>query len=230
MGIEDKTEKEPQFLHGLNNKEQFEELCKSPDGWRPAVVGFGASWLQPSMQVKEVLETLSQAESNEYIKPLFCFCNIEEGRSLAEAWGVSSIPCVLFFRDGSFINIIEGADIPAISRFSRDFIKDCHLPLNRRLEQLIHKAPIVLFMKGTRERPFCKFSKRMVEILKSEGVEFDYFDILSDQQVREGLKQYSNWPTYPQLYARGNLVGGLDIIEELHKNGSLKNELESCSS
>ena len=67
----------------------------------------------------------------------------------------------------------------------------------------------------------------MVDLLNEHGVEFDTFDILSDEEVRQGLKDYSNWPTYPQLYAKGKLLGGLDIIKELAEEGSLTDELSA---
>lgn len=68
---------------------------------------------------------------------------------------------------------------------------------------------------------------KMVDLLNEHGVEFDTFDILSDEEVRQGLKDYSNWPTYPQLYAKGKLLGGLDIIKELAEEGSLTDELSA---
>lgn len=67
----------------------------------------------------------------------------------------------------------------------------------------------------------------MVDLLNDHGIEFDTFDILSDEEVRQGLKDYSNWPTYPQLYAKGKLLGGLDIIKELAEEGSLTDELSA---
>jgi len=68
---------------------------------------------------------------------------------------------------------------------------------------------------------------KMVDLLNEHGIEFDTFDILSDEEVRQGLKDYSNWPTYPQLYAKGKLLGGLDIIKELAEEGSLTDELSA---
>ncbi|KAL8235597.1 hypothetical protein R6Q59_016678 [Mikania micrantha] len=94
--------------------------------------------------------------------------------------------------------------------------------LKTRLEKLIRSHPIMLFMKGTPEEPKCGFSKKAVEILKSENVKFGTFDILSDNEVREGLKKFSNWPTYPQLYCNGELLGGSDIIIAMHEGGELK--------
>ena len=68
---------------------------------------------------------------------------------------------------------------------------------------------------------------KMVDLLNEHGIEFETFDILSDEEVRQGLKDYSNWPTYPQLYAKGKLLGGLDIIKELAEEGSLTDELSA---
>uniref|UniRef100_A0A452YJZ0 Thioredoxin domain-containing protein n=1 Tax=Aegilops tauschii subsp. strangulata TaxID=200361 RepID=A0A452YJZ0_AEGTS len=76
--------------------------------------------------------------------------------------------------------------------------------LKKRLEQLVNSHPVILFMKGNPEEPRCGFSRRVVDILKQEGVEFGSFDILTDNEVREGLKKFSNWPTFPQLYCKGN--------------------------
>lgn len=93
--------------------------------------------------------------------------------------------------------------------------------LTERLEQLIKKAPVMVFMKGSPDAPRCGFSRTLMEILKNNKVSFDSFDILTDEEVRQGLKEYSNWPTYPQVYAKGTLVGGLDIIKELQESGEL---------
>lgn len=93
--------------------------------------------------------------------------------------------------------------------------------LTERLERLIKKAPVMVFMKGSPDAPRCGFSRTLMEIFKKNKVSFDSFDILTDEEVRQGLKEYSNWPTYPQIYAKGTLVGGLDIIKELEESGEL---------
>lgn len=94
--------------------------------------------------------------------------------------------------------------------------------LKKRLQQLIESHPVLLFMKGTPEEPRCGFSRQVVDILNNEKVKFGSFDILSDNEVREGLKKFSNWPTYPQLYCKGELLGGCDIIIAMYKSGELK--------
>lgn len=90
------------------------------------------------------------------------------------------------------------------------------------LHKLVNSKPVLLFMKGTAGEPRCGFSRKVVEALNGVGVQFDTFDILSDETVRQGLKTYSNWPTFPQLYVQGELLGGCDIILEMKENGELK--------
>ncbi|KAF5274186.1 hypothetical protein FQR65_LT17060 [Abscondita terminalis] len=76
-------------------------------------------------------------------------------------------------------------------------------------------------MKGNRDTPRCGFSKQIINILNETGVSYDTFDILMDEDVRQGLKTYSDWPTYPQLYVKGELIGGLDIVKEMQAAGEL---------
>ncbi|CAN6461823.1 unnamed protein product [Victoria cruziana] len=94
--------------------------------------------------------------------------------------------------------------------------------LKKRLQQLIDSNPVFLFMKGSPDAPKCGFSQKVVNILKEEGVEFGSFDILTDNEVREGMKKFSNWPTFPQLFCKGELLGGCDIASAMHESGELK--------
>jgi len=98
-------------------------------------------------------------------------------------------------------------------------------PLKDRLKETINHAPVMVFMKGNTEQPRCGFSGKLVNLLNEHSIEFGTFDILSDEEVRQGLKEYSNWPTYPQVYSHGKLIGGLDIMKELADEGSLVDEL-----
>jgi monothiol glutaredoxin len=94
-----------------------------------------------------------------------------------------------------------------------------------RIASLIDAHPILLFMKGTKHFPQCGFSATVVEILKRSGVEFETVNVLADQAIREGIKEYSNWPTIPQLYVRGEFVGGCDIVREMYESGELETML-----
>ena len=89
------------------------------------------------------------------------------------------------------------------------------------IEDQIKGNKIFLYMKGTPEAPMCGFSARTVEILKSYGAPFKSFNVFDDESIRQGVKEYSDWPTFPQLYVNGELVGGCDIMTEMHNSGEL---------
>ncbi len=94
--------------------------------------------------------------------------------------------------------------------------------LTTRIQGLLEAQRVVLFMKGNKMFPQCGFSAQVLGILKQSGVDFETHNILADADLRQGLKEYSNWPTYPQLYVDGKLVGGCDIVTEMHENGELQ--------
>ena len=91
-----------------------------------------------------------------------------------------------------------------------------------KIKQQIGSSRIFLFMKGSPEAPMCGFSAQAVQLLGAVGANFSSFDVLSDSEIRQGIKTYSNWPTIPQLYIDGELVGGCDIMTELHRKGELQ--------
>ena len=99
--------------------------------------------------------------------------------------------------------------------------------LKLQIETLLNSSKVVLFMKGNADMPMCGFSANSVAILKNLGVSFNTFNILSDAEIRQGLKEYSNWPTYPQLYVKGQLIGGNDVITEMFKTGELQDFLKN---
>lgn len=91
-----------------------------------------------------------------------------------------------------------------------------------RIDEMVKGSRVFLFMKGTPDFPQCGFSNRAVGILRAMNTEFATFDILSDEIIRQGVKEYSNWPTFPQLYVDGQLVGGSDIMMEMWEAGELE--------
>jgi monothiol glutaredoxin len=93
--------------------------------------------------------------------------------------------------------------------------------VREQIERLIHHHPVVLFMKGTRQSPECGFSARTVQLLDHLISHYETYDVLSDPEIRNGIKEYSDWPTIPQLYVRGVFVGGCDILQEMHANGEI---------
>jgi monothiol glutaredoxin len=93
--------------------------------------------------------------------------------------------------------------------------------LKQRIEGTIGQSRVVLFMKGSKHFPQCGFSAQVVQILKQKGAEFKDVNILADAELRQGLKEFSNWPTFPQLYVGGKLIGGCDIVSSMNDSGEL---------
>jgi len=97
---------------------------------------------------------------------------------------------------------------------------------NARIEELVTRSDVVLFMKGTALFPQCGFSSQAVAILDHLGVAFETVDVLQDPEIRQGVKDYSDWPTVPQLYVKGEFVGGSDIMKEMFQAGELQQLLD----
>ena len=95
-----------------------------------------------------------------------------------------------------------------------------------RIEQLINENKVMVFMKGSKLMPQCGFSNNVVQILNTLGVPYETVDILADPEIRQGIKEYSNWPTIPQIYLNGEFVGGSDIAIELYQSGELQQMVE----
>ncbi|SFK48004.1 Grx4 family monothiol glutaredoxin [Methylophaga sulfidovorans] len=98
-----------------------------------------------------------------------------------------------------------------------------------KIKQAIESNPVILFMKGTPEFPQCGFSSRASQAISACGAEFAYVNVLAEPDVRENLHRYADWPTFPQLYINGELVGGCDIIMEMYENGDLKKMIDEVS-
>ena len=101
-------------------------------------------------------------------------------------------------------------------------MSDASTPASSRIAELVKQNDIVLFMKGTALFPQCGFSSRAVAILDRLGAQYETVDVLQDQEIRAGIKEYSDWPTIPQLYVKGEFVGGSDIMMEMFESGELQ--------
>uniref|UniRef100_A0A9J8BNC5 Glutaredoxin 3 n=1 Tax=Cyprinus carpio carpio TaxID=630221 RepID=A0A9J8BNC5_CYPCA len=200
--------------------QQFEELLKN-NSKSLTVVHFHAPWAPQCSQMNDVMAELAK----EHKHTMFVKLEAEAVPEVSEKYEITS--CFLF------IYLLDGAHAPELTNKVQrlgsggggaaragDVRKE---DLNERLKRLINAAPCMLFMKGSPQEPRCGFSRQIVQILKDHNVQYSSFDILSDEEVRQGLKTYSNWPTYPQVYVSGELLGGLDIIKELVESGELEN-------
>jgi len=204
-------------------------------------VYFWADWNKPCGQLSEIYAKLSDQH------PHLPFAKVEAEKvpEVSELYSIEAVPYLLFLKDGVVIDNVDGFNPPEIlkkvikySKVRQESPVTTATPaapsstsapateekpdLNTRLSRLLNTAPVMLFIKGTPDAPQCGFSGKIVNILKEKGVKFSSFNILSDPEVREGLKKFSNWPTFPQLYIEGKLVGGLDIVKELAEQGELE--------
>lgn len=198
------------------------------------MVHFWAGWCEPCKHLDTVLEELVKTAPQ-----VACLrVEAEEMPEVSERYSVAVVPLFVFFSEGKEVDRLEGADAasltekflilsgPLAAKSNGQSAELKFNSLNNRLKSLISKAPVMLFMKGTPANPCCGFSGKVVDALQAAGcADFGYFDILTDEEVRQGLKEYSNWPTYPQLYINGEFLGGCDIVMEMAQTGELKSEL-----
>lgn len=145
--------------------------------------------------------------------------------ALAKSFAVISVPTILFFHNGNEVDRLVGVDPKAILA-KMNKVLERNSTLEDRLVSLINQSHIVAFIKGSPDSPRCGFTRTLVGLFKDLNIEYGHFDILSDMEVRQGLKKFKNWPTYPQVYVKGELLGGLDIIQSLNEDNELMAALQ----
>jgi Grx4 family monothiol glutaredoxin len=204
-----------------------------------AVLFYFAFWHEACAPLIAVLEALAGTAPTIF----FGRVDADQAGALATSHNVSVVPSLLLLVNGAVVERIEGGsvdpsqltvavqrlqnragDAAATATATPSVAQDPQKALTQRLDRLIQGDTVMLFMKGSPTAPKCGFSRQVVEILNENKVPFGSFDILSDDGVRQGLKVHSNWPTYPQLYVNGELLGGLDILKELQEEGPLSEQ------
>jgi len=187
--------------------------------------------------MNDVFDQLSQS----YPDVVFVKVAAEEVEDVTERFEITSVPSYIFLKNGQVVDKLIGGHAPELAKKVETWVNklaqeqtistETQLPsvgtdLQSRIKQLVNYAPIMLFMKGVPDAPECGYSSQIVEILKKHKVTFSAFNILSDSEIREGLKEYANWRTYPQLWVNGELVGGLDVVREMDEEGELIKTLQ----
>lgn len=220
-----------------------------PSADHKAVIFFWASWHEssaPGGATEQLYQTLAESAAPSSSPVSFYQVEAESVPNLCEKYGVTVVPTfILLNADGSIFARVEGADdIPALTQSvsalqskpstidnsiktsSESTSSESKDTLDDQLKSLINSSKVMLFMKGVPGKPRCGFSRQAVELLSSSNIPFGSFDILQNEEVRQGLKVYSDWPTYPQLYVDGELIGGLDIMKEMsEEDGGLADQL-----
>jgi len=209
------------------------------------VVSFIAPWSENCNNTKDLTrELLSDPELK---KVLFMELPAEDYPKLSLRYGIKSVPSVVFIKGEKEVERLVGGDvrnyaslvtqlandgatvegIPTRSVEGKVKVKEAlHVSMEDRLKALINQADVMVFMKGDPAQPRCGFSRQVVQLITEAGVPFKTFDILEDEDVRQALKDFSNWQTYPQIYVKGELIGGLDVIREMQEMGNLEGVLK----
>ncbi|CAF3852348.1 unnamed protein product [Rotaria magnacalcarata] len=184
---------------------------------------------------------LAISRDPEFMQQLaICRLNADHFYDLLNAQHVSAAPTILFYHRTRIIDRIDGFNQSELLKKIKSNINKLGvvqttqintdsdsqiISAETRIKQLLESSPTILFMKGTPASPQCGFSRQACHLLDEHKIKYDYFDVLADQHVREQLKKYSNWNTYPQLYVGGELIGGLDIMKQMIENGDFELKL-----
>lgn len=215
----------------ISTVQEYDEFIKFKD---LSVIHFYAQWTELCKVVNDLFEVMTSL--SEFQKAKFAKIEAESLPEISLKAGITVVPTVLLYKNGDIIDRIDGVNPALLNEKILKHLKgdDLTIPeneeaskdlLENRLKKLINQAPCMLFMKGSPTNPQCRFSRTIVSLLDSYKTDYQTFDILQDNAVREGLKKFSNWPTYPQLYLNGELIGGLDIVKEMSESGELESML-----
>ncbi|XP_074640333.1 glutaredoxin 3-like [Tubulanus polymorphus] len=222
----------------IADQKSFDKLLVD-SGKNLIVVHFQASFATQCTQMNEVMQEL--AKDTQYINVKFVKVDAESIPEISERFSVEAVPTFIFIKNGEVEGRLDGANAPQftekVKKLASINVGVATTPvqqppkqdLNERIKKLIASHPVMVFMKGSPAEPRCGFSRQLVQILADHEAKYGHFDILQDNEVREGLKKYSDWPTYPQLYVDSELIGGLDIIKELVSSGEFKSTLGSLN-
>lgn len=204
------------------------------------IISFHAPWAAPCAQMSTVLKTLaSEYPVDEPLQTSWVSLNAEELSEISETYDVTAVPYLVLQRNDTVLETVSGSSAVKVRTAIETHAKkteggavngasvgttaqdEVDTPVDpekakeelfKRLGELVKAAPVMLFMKGKPSAPQCGFSRQLVALLRDRSVKYGFFDILADDEVRQGLKDYAEWPTYPQLWMDGELVGGLDIV------------------
>lgn len=219
----------------LESKEHLKAILSNTNV-SGVVLYFSASWCEPCGPLKAHLNDVRAPQHKDTV--MIVEVDVEKFGDVCEELNVDSVPHLVFYRtsasSGALDRVAEvsGAKMAEIEQNFFSLFgkgredKSAHATLDDYLKYLITKDRRMLFITGTPSRPMCGFTGRLMELLRKHEVSFSYYDIMTDNEVCERLKTFSNWPTYPQVYVDGELIGGFDIMMELEKSGELREALK----
>ncbi|CAI4038643.1 hypothetical protein SMKI_05G2580 [Saccharomyces mikatae IFO 1815] len=225
----------------ITNQDQFTQFTTTDAANKLIVLYFQTQWADPCKNMSQVLEVISEEVNQKDVR--FLSIDADKHPEITDHFEITAVPYFVFVQNGTIVKEISGADPKELvkclealsggsassannnkgpkstseeenSGSSEDEEEETEEEINARLVKLVQAAPVMLFMKGSPSEPKCGFSRQLVGILREHQIRFGFFDILRDDNVRQSLKKFSDWPTFPQLYINGEFQGGLDIIKE----------------
>ncbi|XP_051164441.1 glutaredoxin-3-like [Leptopilina boulardi] len=217
----------PNYI-SIEDEKLYNDLIQSKD---LTLIHFFTPWSEQCKQMCGAIEEMIKL--NEYKNVKFAKIQAEDFPKISIKDNVTAVPTIIFYKNGRIVDRVDGANTSAMVEITDKHLSQVSSPtktkspeaLEDRLKRLINQAPCMLFMKGDPTTPRCGFSRTIVALLDSCNADYQTFDILQDNAVREGLKKFSDWPTYPQVYINGELIGGLDILKEMNESDTLKEML-----
>lgn len=217
----------------INSVEELKKIKTTDDGHLGLVVHFSASWCEPCSAINTFLESKLSALKG---KVLVAQVDCEKHSDICEMEDVDRVPYVLFYRrsnESSLINEpvadVSGAKMDLIEQNLTSLYcpqQNEYSSLNDYLKFLTTRKGIVMFITGSPSRPRCGFTGQLCNLMDELKASYIYYDVMASNEVCEGLKVFAEWPTYPQVYVDGELIGGFDICKELHESGELKKALK----
>ncbi|CAF1011141.1 unnamed protein product [Adineta ricciae] len=230
-------------VQSLNSQKDFDEFIKSSTIVNKLLlVHVELEQIPVCKTVNEALIAISR--DNEFQQQLsVCRLNADHFTDFLTLQNIHAVPTVLFYYQTKLIDRVDGFNQSDLLKKIKYHINKSQITSNKaesktetdanvekRIKELLSSSAIILFMKGTPNDPQCGFSRQACHILDEHHVKYTYFDVLSDQTIREELKKFSNWNTYPQLYVDGELIGGLDIMKQMIENGEFDLKLSQQKS
>jgi Grx4 family monothiol glutaredoxin len=215
----------------IPTQKDFDEYIKSNDN-KLLLIHIELEHISVCKTVNEALLAISR--DDEFNQRLIIYrLNADHFHDFLTLQNVTAVPTVLMYYRAKLIDRVDGFNqsdllkkikihITKVDITTPNKIEHTDINVENQIKHLLQSSSIILFMKGTPTDPQCGFSRQACHILEEHRIKYDYFDVLSDQNIREQLKKYSNWNTYPQLYLDGELIGGLDIMKQMIENGEFQ--------
>ncbi|KAF9945766.1 Glutaredoxin 3 [Mortierella alpina] len=225
----------------IASEDQFAQVFQ-PSSSTVYALNFWAAWAPPCVQMNDVFEELAAKNSNvQFLK-----IEAEKFPDISEDYEIAAVPSFVIVKEGNVVDRVEGANAPELSKVIAKYSKSPMATqsttvaatghtapsvapptispeeMNARLKELTSSSSVMAFIKGTPTAPRCQFSRQLLEILTAQNIRFSSFNILADDEVRQAMKTFSDWPTFPQVYVKGEFVGGLDVVKELVASGEFQ--------